>query len=492
MGWLKSTVKVLGDVTAIAAKGTAAAVKGTGTALHGTAKFVSKHQDQISSVASAAVRGAGKVVQGTGHVVATGAHVVGRGLHDAGRASNSTAGKALGHAVGYAADALTVAGVATRELGKATAKLAPAVGGTAGGGVAGVLNTVSGVVDSVAITDAQFEEARRQLGQLGQRARMRSDRRLAALQAAQRDRRRKDLLDLLVIGGTTLSDILRHPEQTPPEVERAFALQYPGLAASETFSEAVRRMPTDDLVGIVNGVKGKLFEIELVEHLNSGNLPDGLHAELAASTTQPGYDLRIVDDTGRTVDVLQAKATESAAYVRDALERYPDIDVSTTTEVHAQLLAMGTAERVADSGISEAALQQKVEAAAGAAGDGFEASDLVPSTLGLAVIAMSSFMDKTLSLEQRGAEFGERAAKAGLSGAAGKLAMVATQTWWIALIAGVSSGWLASKGRGKRERYEALRSAIQVLEERETRLMQPAVSKARMLRLEHTTPTRGR
>ena len=34
-----------------------------------------------------------------------------------------------------------------------------------------------------------------------------------------------------------------------------------------------------------DAVKGKLFEVELLEHLNSGGLPDGFHAELAASAT---------------------------------------------------------------------------------------------------------------------------------------------------------------------------------------------------------------
>lgn len=470
MGFLKATGKVLSNATVIAAKGVAAAARGTGTAMHGAARFATDHQDQIASAGCAAARGAGKLMQGTGHFVATAAKAASCRLHASANASDSTAGKMLGSAAGYAADTLAVAGGATRELGAATVRISPAVGGVAGGAISGVLVTASGVVDSVALTDRQLEVARRQLQQLGHRARARSDRRLAALQAAQRGRRRKDLLDLLVIGGCTLGEILRQPDKTPPKVERAFELQYPDLAAGETFAEAVRRIPSDDLIGLVNGVKGKFFEIELVEHLNSGNLPEGLHAELAASATQRGYDVRIVDDAGRTVDELQAKATESAAYVRAALDRYPDFDVSTTKEVYAQLLAMGATERVVDSGISEAILQQKIEAAAGVARDGISVSDLVPSTLGLAAIAMSAFMDKSLSLEQRGTDFGGRTAKAGLSTAAGKLALVATQTWWLALIAGVGSGWLADKGRHKRERYATLQSAIRVLNDREAAL----------------------
>ncbi len=86
---------------------------------------------------------------------------------------------------------------------------------------------------------------------------------------------------------------------------------------------------------------------------------------------------------------------------------YPDIDVTTTTEVHAQLVAHGAADHVT-SGVSEVVLQQKVEVAVAAGHHHLDAGDLVPSSIGLAVIALLSFMDKSLSLEQKGAEFGDR------------------------------------------------------------------------------------
>ena len=43
--------------------------------------------------------------------------------------------------------------------------------------------------------------------------------------------------------------------------------------------------------------------------------------------TSPGWDLQIVDRFGERVDVLQLKATESMSYVKEHLERYPDIRV---------------------------------------------------------------------------------------------------------------------------------------------------------------------
>ncbi len=227
-------------------------------------------------------------------------------------------------------------------------------------------------------------------------------------------------------------------------------------------------MSPDQLVGFANGVKGKLFEVELVEHMNAGNLPNGWSAEMAQSANQSGWDIRVLDSEGRVSEVLQAKATESADYVKDALVRYPDVDVTTTSEVHAQLVALGMAESVRNSGISEAALDAKITSAAHAAGNGFDASDLVPSAVGLAVIAMSAFMDKSLSLEQRGAEVGNRGARVAFASGAGKLALVVTQTWWLGLMAGVGSGWLATGGRGKRERYEALKGMVATMRRTES------------------------
>ncbi len=467
MGFFSTTGKLLVGTAKLTGKLGVGTVKVTGKALNGTAKFVANHQEQISSATKAVVGVSGMLVKETGSAVAAGAGAVARGLHKAGSQSEGTAGKVLGHAAGYAADAVGIVGKVTGGIGTMTQKASPALGGAAGSAVSGVVGTVSGAVDSVAITEGDFERLRRRLQRASFVVRESSKRKLASIALAQHERRKKDLLDLLVVGGVTLGEIVRDPSKVPVDVEKAFELAYPGLAShGEILSDVVQRLPADDIVGLVNGVKGKLFEIELVDHMNAGNLPDGLHAELAGSATQPGYDIKILDADGHTVDVLQAKATESVAYVKDALERYPDIDVTTTTEVHAQLVALGAADHVTNGGFSEAVLQQKVEAAVAAGHHHLDAGDLVPSSIGLAVIALSSFMDKSLSLEQKGAEFGDRAAKAGVTGAAAKTVLIATNTWWLGLAVGVGSRWLASYGGNKRQRYEALQRAVESLETR--------------------------
>ena len=348
-----------------------------------------------------------------------------------------------------------------------TQHAAPAIGAASGSAVSGVVGTFSGAVDSVAITEGDFEILRRRLQRASLVVRDKSNRKLASIRLAQRERRKEDLLDLLVVGGVTLAEIVRDPSKVPVDVEKAFELAYPGLVSrGEVFSDVVQRMPSDGLLGLVSGVKGKLFEIELVDHMNAGNLPVGLHAVLAGSATQPGYDIKVLDAHDDIVDVLQAKATESVGYVKAALQRCPDIDVTTTTEVHAQLVALGAVNHVTNGGISEAVLQSKVEAAIAAGNNHLGVGNLVPSSIGLAVIALSSFMDKSLSLEQKGAAFGGRAAKAGVTGAAAKTVLIATNTWWLGLAVGVGSRWLASYGGNKRQRYEALQRAVESLEKK--------------------------
>lgn len=473
MGLLNKTGKFLSSAAKLTGQLGAQAVKLSGDALHGTTQIVKAHEHEIGSVAKAAVALSGRALQASGQALAAGAGSVAARAHQAGAQSGGALGKVAGHVAGYTADAVGMVGRAAGSIGSSTQKAAPAVGSATASAVSGVLGTVSGAVDTVAITERDFEVLLQRLQQASTEVRARSQRRLAAIELAQHERRKKDLLDLLVVGGVSLAALVRDPAAVPPEVARAFELAYPGLAASgETFTDAVQRMSADEVVGLVHGVKGKLFEMELVTHLNDGNLPDGVQAQLAGLATQPGHDIEIVDASGQVVELLQAKATESVAYVQEALQRYPDIDVTTTTEVHAQLVALGTADHVADSGISEAVLQQQVEAAvqAGQVGQVVDVTDLMPSVVGLAVVALSSFMDKSLTMAQRGAEFGGRAAKLGVTGAAAKTVLVATNTWWLGLAVGVGSNWLATYGGNKRQRYEALRRVVVELERRVSRV----------------------
>lgn len=451
MSWLKIGKAIIQDVADTA---------------FGAASYVGRHQGKIVDVTR-------KAVQKSGDAMArAGAHAEKAGKQRANTLRKRTAKKTQDqHTAGDRGAALTASSIeqvgrALRLTGQFTSRSAPSVGAATGGFAIGGASIISEVIDSVAISRSGIDDLRQELHLYGEQAQYESERLQKRIAAAAKGRRRAQMLDLLVVGGVSLAFVVDHPRQLPAEVEQAFELAYPGLAASESFSDVVSRLSTEQLPGFVSGVKGKLFELELVEHFNNGGLPDGLHADLAGSATQSGWDIRILDENDQVVDVLQAKATESVQYIQQALERYPGIDVVTTSEVHAQLLALGMAEGVSNSGISEAALETVLTQAASGAQIGFSASDLVPSVLGMAVISLSLLLDKNMSWAERASEFGSRSARVGAAGAAAKVAMVATQTWWIGLVAGVGSHWLAGKGRARREQYQALREAVDILRDR--------------------------
>ena len=124
------------------------------------------------------------------------------------------------------------------------------------------------------------------------------------------------------------------------------------------------------LEGAVNAAKGKYFEYLVVDRLNHGErvgdvvLPEGFSAKLAESMTQPGWDIQILDHNSHLADYLQLKATDDLGYIKEALDRYPDITILTTDEA-AHAGAFGA--RVFDSAISNSWLDHTVSEAMGTA-----------------------------------------------------------------------------------------------------------------------------
>lgn len=150
----------------------------------------------------------------------------------------------------------------------------------------------------------------------------------------------EDFVDAAIIGGTSIADVLAgrvSESEIPSEIKTAFHLQYP--QHTKNFVDALRDLAhdPDKLVGLISGIKGKLFEIHYVDWLNHGALPNGWTAELASAANNPGWDIIIRDDKGRIAELLQAKATDSISYVKEAFERYPDIDVVVPRELYEQL-----------------------------------------------------------------------------------------------------------------------------------------------------------
>jgi hypothetical protein len=146
-----------------------------------------------------------------------------------------------------------------------------------------------------------------------------------------------------------------------PQAEQAFHLAYPHVQLS-----SLPQMDANQLQGVMNGWKGKLFEVIVRDRLNNGEWVGDLHllqgqeAVLAHSPIQPGWDVQIFGPDNHVVSELQLKASESLAYAKSALERFPNIDVLTTHEAAAQ--GTGVISGLLDSGISDHDLQESISA----------------------------------------------------------------------------------------------------------------------------------
>ena len=152
-----------------------------------------------------------------------------------------------------------------------------------------------------------------------------------------RSRSEREILELAALATDVSLDRvtnLRLEPEADLQFREAFQLHYPNVSL-----ESLSGASEDRLKNLFNGAKGKYFEVLVRDRLNAGEsvgelqLQPGQVASCAASPTQPGWDLRIENEDGSVAELIQLKATESMAYVRRALDRYPNIRVATPLEV---------------------------------------------------------------------------------------------------------------------------------------------------------------
>ena len=166
---------------------------------------------------------------------------------------------------------------------------------------------------------------------------------------------RESLLDITVAAASVQISVGDRSQDVDPLLLKAIQDTNPTLIEENLFA-----LDGDALQGAVNTAKGKYFEYLVADRLNQGQqvgpllLEPGQQAVLAESMTQPGWDLRIVNEHDAVVEYLQLKATDSVAYIRSALERYPDIQILATGEVADSGLVL-------DSGITDQELRVHVE-----------------------------------------------------------------------------------------------------------------------------------
>lgn len=181
----------------------------------------------------------------------------------------------------------------------------------------------------------------------------------------------RDWLDAAVLAGDSVPDLIHEiraghvtDSHYPPEVLKAFHLQYPNVQIG--FTDFIRQHDhPDELRRIFSGVRGKYFELVHVASLNE-HLPDGYVAHLAESATQPGYDV-IIEGPDHQYEYLQDKFTSSLSILRRAAERWPDIDIAVPHEVATEIQDLELMHHLIDTGIHGEALNADVAHALDAA-----------------------------------------------------------------------------------------------------------------------------
>ncbi len=140
--------------------------------------------------------------------------------------------------------------------------------------------------------------------------------------------------------------------------------------------------------GMINGVKGTMFELAVEDRVEAGHvdLPeeaDGL--ELAENLSQPGWDAELLHGD-EVVGVVQMKATKALAHLEQHFERYPEIEhVIATHEVAEAAMARGLG--VIDGGVSNAELVTALQESVDSLDAGSFVREWIPVT-GLSVVML--------------------------------------------------------------------------------------------------------
>lgn len=109
--------------------------------------------------------------------------------------------------------------------------------------------------------------------------------------------------------------------------------RFPELAQAslDEITEHMSAYDAEQLAGVTNMIKGKLFERLVARHENEDG--DVWTADLHEDESFPGSDITLENaDTGELIEI-SLKATGDPGYIEHTLSRYPDIPVLTTEEV---------------------------------------------------------------------------------------------------------------------------------------------------------------
>ena len=171
---------------------------------------------------------------------------------------------------------------------------------------------------------------------------------LVSLNGNYQRRYQREILELAAIAADGVQnawDLGLEPD-LDPQVWEAFQLQYPHETIdSLRDSIATSANPEGTIDGWERGIRGKYFEVLVRDELRAGEnvgdikLGPGEDAILAESPTEKGWDLSIVDEDGNSIREVSLKVVKDFDDVEDALERYSQYEVMTTSDHESEAIA---------------------------------------------------------------------------------------------------------------------------------------------------------
>ena len=253
-------------------------------------------------------------------------------------------------------------------------------------------------------------------------------------------------IDSAVLTGLTLADMLA--SGVPADVAKAYELAFSEKSGTMSFTEAWQSYDThEERLGFISLMKGKLFEVKYVDHLND-TLETGYSAQLAQSPTQAGWDIEILGPNQEVINQIQLKATTSAAYVRDAIEQYPYIDVVTLEDLRGHFALTEYSSEVTVSPFSNQDLTEELMSAVD-----FNINSL-PPLIAMGFIVFSAYREKDLTPFQRNSSVGERGSRLGINGGI----LMVTGLAGIPVV--FAKEYLLKKGRQRKEIIKNLKQQL--------------------------------
>ena len=324
----------------------------------------------------------------------------------------------------------------TKKIGKGAVKNSPAI--------------VNGIYKNVAETTSSLKNSA-----LGNKEIERLEKKLHDNSISYQEKRKKysseyPMLDYCVVSGLSIPAMIKNGE-IDPAVELAYQYQYPIMANAMSFSEAWQKFDSPaEMLGFVSGIKGKLFEIKYLNEYISKTLDPGYSAKLAGIPNQEGFDIEIYNPSGQIDQQLQLKASHSVSYVKEHLEKYPEIDVVTLEDFEGEMLLANYSERLIKSDISETDLLSSITSSTD---QGVDYLNYLP-LLGFGVIIFKEYTKKEASEYQKMVKSVEKSTDYALNAA------IISTTGGIGIPIVFIKHFVLKSGKNKRERIKYLKELL--------------------------------